>query len=744
MALIPSAQPAIGLPDGQGAQFDAPSLPRRWRWRPWRLFALAAVALPLCAMLFALTRALAALPSIDASWRIDAQGRVLLAHSELPALRGLVDRPLRWIGSVDGGALAVEPMILLRVPRWALDALPPSAWRDAQSQLDAYLQQPRLKLQFDGADAVVLSPRARGLAGLGGLFWLCAGMALCLGLVATMVLLVRTDGRNLLFLLMAVAQALNLLLFGIAYLPGLGLPAALVQHGASAQRVLDLATAAAFVHSVTLFPLRLPARRWIAAATWLLCSLPLLATRSLGAAWVSTQAGVIGCGVLVIGLLSWAYRIEPNPHAVLMRRVAVVVQATSITLSLAVAVAFAQGRLAQASFADVAVIWYLFLAGVLLLLPFLSRARPASYELAMLAGVCTLASSLDLLLSALFTLSAFASISLSIFAALAVYVVARQWLLDPTSRTGVLGAERMFENVYRTVREVEAQPRHSAALLTELLRDMFDPLQARPLARRPTRSLVVDDGASLLVPVPDIEHHAGHVQSSVLLRFANRGRHMFTLDDARLTDRVVEQLRRAVAYDKAVERGRSEERLRIAQDLHDDIGARLLTLMYKAQSPEMEDYLRHTLKDLKTLTRGLAASDQRLSHATAEWKADIAQRLAAAQIELSWSFVYDRDVVLGVVQWSALTRVLRELVSNAIQHSCATHLDIAATLEGGRLRLTLADNGIGRKPKAWSHGLGLGGVRKRVKLLGGEVQWAENGRAGVICTVLVSDIDARH
>ena len=91
----------------------------------------------------------------------------------------------------------------------------------------------------------------------------------------------------------------------------------------------------------------------------------------------------------------------------------------------------------------------------------------------------------------------------------------------------------------------------------------------------------------------------------------------------------------------------------------------------------MEDYIRHTLKDLKTLTRGLASSDQRLSHAAAEWKADIAQRLARRRSSLSWTFSFDRDIVLGVVQWSALTRVLRELVSNAIQHSGATHLEIA-------------------------------------------------------------------
>ena len=166
--------------------------------------------------------------------------------------------------------------------------------------------------------------------------------------------------------------------------------------------------------------------------------------------------------------------------------------------------------------------------------------------------------------------------------------------------------------------------------------------------------------------------------------------------------------------------------------------------MYKSQTPEIEDYIRHTLKDLKTLTRGLAAADQRLSHATAEWKTDIGQRLTAAQIELSWSFTYDRDVVLSVVQWSALTRVLRELVSNAIQHSCATHVDIAASLERGRLRLSFGDDGIGRTPQAWSHGLGLGGVRKRVKLLGGSVQWRENGRAGIVCVVLLPDVDARQ
>jgi len=163
--------------------------------------------------------------------------------------------------------------------------------------------------------------------------------------------------------------------------------------------------------------------------------------------------------------------------------------------------------------------------------------------------------------------------------------------------------------------------------------------------------------------------------------------------------------------------------------------------MYKAQTPELEDYLRHTLQDLKTLTRGLAASEHPLSHAIAEWKADIGQRLAAAQMSLHWSFTYDRDLPLTVTQWSGLTRILRELVSNAIYHAKASRLQVEGSLHEGRLLLWIADDGKGRDPSKWSHGLGLGGVRKRVRGLGGAVRWRENSPRGIICEVQIDRFD---
>ncbi len=698
-------------------------------------------------LLLLLVRELAGTPMIDANWVRERDGDIDLVSSGLAPLRSLVGARLSQVTSADGQALAATDELLLRSPRWTVDDAERKRLLDTQRQLSSMLQQGPLTLHFRGGASARVEAAPRGLVGLGMYFWLSAATALSLVLVAAAVLLTHPHGRNLPYAVIAFAQAANLLAIGIETMPGLGLPQKYIDHSLLARMAFDLSSAAAMVHLSTLLPLRLPAGHWISALCWLGCAALLAAAAwmPLPGVWAWTQTAMLGCGVLTVGLMSWSYRIEPNPFAVLMRRLAVVATATLLLLSLAVFMATRQGyiNLGDAAFSSIS--WYLFLATLVLLLPVFSRAQPLMRELALLAGTSTVATSLDLFFVATFELAAFVSLSLSVFFALATYAAARQWMLQPMGGQQAPGAERMFEKLYRVLREVEARPRDSAELLSRLLRELFEPLQAQTVERRAERSRVLGNGSALLVPVPAIDaEQAPNNNASILLRFAARGRRMFSRDDAKLTDQVVDQLRRAVAYDKAVERGRSEERARIAQDLHDDIGARLLTLMYKSQTPELEDYLRHTLKDLKTLTRGLAASEQRLSHAAAEWKTDIAQRLAAAQIELTWALQFDRDVVLSVVQWSALTRILRELVSNVIQHSCATHVEVSASLEGGRLRLTLADDGIGREPHGWSHGLGLGGVRKRVKLLGGDVQWAENGRAGVVCTVLVPDIDARH
>jgi len=739
------------------------------RWMGWRLRGLALVALLGLLAVMGFMRLLAGSPQVGATWQIAADGAWVLQASPDAALQAHAGQQLLALTGADGQRLALDPGALQRPPRWSVDDAQRGHDVALQRQLATALAGGSVRLDFGPGGIADTAARPRGYAGLGVAVWVLATLAALLIASGAVVALARPTAGDALYLLMALAQAGNLLLLAVETLPGLGRPLALAGLGIAPRAALDLVTAAAALHAAALLKPRQPGWRLVTVVAWAGTALAVLALgsaalpggREWAGAWWWTQAPMLGFGLCALAVLGRASRAQPHPHARLLRRLTWLAVGALALLTLAVALAHAlesqRGSLgASAPVAVATAVWSVFLAALLLLLPFLSRARRTLREFAMLASIGTVATSLDLVMVAVFSLGQMASLTLTVVLALAAYASARQWLLELMAGGERLDIERTFEQLFIVAREVQAQPDRHAALLLTLLRDLFEPLEVLQVERATPRSRVVDDGAMLLVPMPAPPGAAGAASASgtgdddgrlnqhtMALRYARRGKRMFSFDDARLTDRIVEQLRRAVAYDKAVERGRSEERMRIAQDLHDDIGARLLTLMYQAPTPAMEEYIRHTLQDLKTLTRGLAAVEHRLSWASAEWKADIAHRLEAAHMQLDWSFEFDGDMPLGVVQWSALTRVLRELVSNAIYHAHAQQVWIAGGLRQGRLVLRVADDGQGRDPAAWSHGLGLGGVRKRVKTLGGTVSWFENVPRGIVCEVVVPDLAAR-
>jgi signal transduction histidine kinase len=715
------------------------------RWMGWRLRVLVASALIGCLGLFLLAREMAMLPHVEASWHANDDGRIELVSATDPALAQQTGQVL---DAVQGGASIAkldDALTLQRSARWLIDDAVRARHAHLHAQIDAALAQPRVRMSFANGAAVDLQPVPRGFTGLPALYWLLCAVALLLYLVAMVVLMAKPNGRNLLYAVMSLAQAVNLVFIAVESTLELGLPAAFARLDMPVRAALDLISAAAIVNAACVHPRRLPGWAWIGALSWAIALLlgVLVGTGSIALGWWWIQATIVGYGLVMVALMSWSYRIEPHPFATVLRRFGIVTIGTWLLLTFSLAAAVSNPGMHQNIASIGSMIWYVFFASLLLLVPFLSRSQQVMREFSLLAAVSTVATSLDLLFVAVFSLGQFASLTLSLFVSLAVYSGARQWILNQLLGSSMVTTERMFEQLYRIAREVEAHPDRTALLLSQLLRELFEPMEVVLVDRSTTATRVSGDGSTLMIPVPALTGPGSGGAGSIVIRFAQRGRRLFTSEDTRLTERIVEQLHRAVAFDKAVEQGRSEERMRLAQDLHDDIGARLLTLMYKAQSPEMEEYVRHTLQDLKTLTRGLAAPNHRLSYAAAEWKADLTQRLTAAHVELGWSFEFDNDVLLSVVQWSALTRVLRELVSNAIAHAQATRVDIEFSLARDCLELRVTDNGTGRNPRAWSHGLGLGGVRKRVKQLGGEVEWREVQPHGIGCRVTIRELSAR-
>ena len=732
--------------DAETATPDAssPGTPLWSRWPAVRLrFPIGGVVLGV-ALWVALVHALAGAPRLDASWRADLRGRVEVVASGEPALRERVGQYVVALTGTDGAYVGAEALALNRSPRWIVDRARLMHEQTLQTQLAAVLAQDTVKLSFTDGASVTLHPSPRGVAGLPVLFWLLSAFSACLYVEALLVVSARSSGSNWAFAAMAWCQAGNLLFIAVETTYESGLFGPLVPWDTPMRMAFDLCSAAAVVHGACLYPRRLKRARTIAAAGWTLAVAVAAGTAAgwLDAPWWWTQASAIALGVASVGLLSWSYRIEPHPMALVLQRFGILTVSTWTLMTLALASSDRWSNAGQ-NVADVGtVIWYVFFAATLMLVPFLAKPQAFLREFVLVGAVSTVATSLDLLLTAWFSLGAVAAMTLALVIALAVYAGVRPWILNQLQGGTRFTTERVFEQLYRIAREVEVRPDRTPALLSQLLSELFEPLEVNLLEHSARRARVAGEGAGLVVPLPALGEQGEHT-GSMLLRFAHGGRRLFTAEDARLTDRVVEQLRRAVHFDRAFEQGRSEERLRLAQDLHDDIGARLLTLMYQAQSAEMEDYLRHTLQDLKTLTRGLAASNHLLSHAAAEWKADLTHRLQAAGVRLDWNVAFDVDIQLSVVHWSALTRILRELVSNVIAHAQASGIEIDFRLENDRIDLTITDDGVGRNPRTWSHGLGLGGVRKRVKQLGGTVEWVEAAPRGIRCHVTLSDLSTR-
>jgi len=714
-----------------------PTRLRTSRWLGWRLRALIVAALLGCLGLFALTRHLAALPQLDAQWRTTPEGSLELVSTTDPQLRPHVGKELQAV-SAGGETVPIDPILLLRSPRW-LPGDDERAWhQEVHQRLARVDAAPRLTLDFGEGARVEAMPVSEGAFGLGLMYWLLALFALALYLVAMLVVLVRPSLRNALYALMSVAQAGNLLFIAVGTSTELGLPGGYASWEPRARMAFDLITAGAIVHAACIHPRKLPWQRGIALAGWTVVTalVALELQGRLPQSWWWTQTVGAALGGASTLLLGWSYRIEPHPYAMVLRRFGLVATGSWLLLTVAIAAAQDEVGALRAVGTVGSVIWVVFLASLLLLLPFISKSQQMLREFSLLAGISTVATGLDLMFIAAFSLGQLTSATLAVFIALGLYAALRQWMLNHLRGSGLVSMERLFERLYRMAREVEARPDRAGLSLLGLLREWFEPIEATVMPTPTLAARSSGDGSTLTVPVPQLGRSA-QPEQTVVLRFSQRGQRMFTEEDARLADRIVDQLKRAVVFDQAVERGRSEERSRIAQDLHDDIGARLLTLMYQARTPEQEDYIRHTLQDLKTLTRGLAAQSHRLSHAVAEWKSDMQQRLQLANVALDWQAHVEQDTDLTVVQWSALTRVLRELVSNVLAHAQASRVEINLRLTEDRLVLVVADDGSGRNPQAWAHGLGLGGIRKRVKQLGGDVAWSERRPAGIECRVTI-------
>jgi len=156
-----------------------------------------------------------------------------------------------------------------------------------------------------------------------------------------------------------------------------------------------------------------------------------------------------------------------------------------------------------------------------------------------------------------------------------------------------------------------------------------------------------------------------------------------------------EQLQKQMS-ELRVEQVTEKERKRIAADLHDDLGAKLLTIVHTSESERISTLAREALEEMRLSVRGLTGKPVRLADALADWRAETVLRLGQANIEADWKGPAEEiEHLLPARAYVQTTRILREAVSNIIKHSGASHCKVRSTVGERDFGLLVQDNGKG-------------------------------------------------
>jgi len=180
-----------------------------------------------------------------------------------------------------------------------------------------------------------------------------------------------------------------------------------------------------------------------------------------------------------------------------------------------------------------------------------------------------------------------------------------------------------------------------------------------------------------------------------------------------------------ISVEDAVEQGAAEERKRIARDLHDDVAARMLTLIHAVKDQQTIDLSRSILKSLRNSIYTLDnKSSVTILDAITDVRSELQDRLNPIGIQLFWQ---QSEQLSGLTftprQHINLNRMLHEAITNIIRHANAQYVEINIELEQQHLKATCCDNGSGFDIDQCIPGKGINNIKTRVLEINGTANW---------------------
>ncbi len=225
-----------------------------------------------------------------------------------------------------------------------------------------------------------------------------------------------------------------------------------------------------------------------------------------------------------------------------------------------------------------------------------------------------------------------------------------------------------------------------------------------------------------------------------------------------LWNRRARQMAREQASQQAFSReliaSQESERRRIAAELHDSLGQRMIIInnlalfLLKTKGKSLtEDDKQQTIEEISSEATQAIEETRAISYALRPFQLDrlglskaiqamLTKVARASDIELS-ADIEDIDDAFPEDSRINVYRIVQEGVNNIVKHAHATHGTVTARRTRSSVVLTISDNGQGlpsepRQPRPGGGGFGLTGLRERAMLMNGTLQIKSESGGGTL------------
>jgi len=323
-----------------------------------------------------------------------------------------------------------------------------------------------------------------------------------------------------------------------------------------------------------------------------------------------------------------------------------------------------------------------------------------------------------------FNINSIFVLSLAIFLGVISFYPFRQWFKSRIKTAPQSALEKYLPTLVDLL--FSARSDHSLSMQWEsILTRIFNPITLT--ARKNPINTVEIDNEGTLLRVPDFQP-----EYAIELAFSDKGKRLFVNDDVQLAQTMYELTRKAIDLNQAKTKGATEERSRIVRDLHDDVGAKLITIIHRAGTSQIADLSRSALQDIRDIMSYLGGGLYELSSMLADWRSEADSRCEAAELKLTW---HQTEIIAHIEIDSRtrmnLTRVVREAFTNSIKHAEPTDIDVIITYVDNILSFTLTDNGIATDIESFVKGRGLHNMQERMQEIDGCIDWSQHDPQGL-------------